>query len=165
MDFFKRTPDLKKLILNQNIIFVGGGNTKSMLAVWKEWKLDRILKEAYRNGIVMSGVSAGAICWFQNGITDSWASDLKIMPCLNFVRGTCCPHYDEEPERKPFVKELLDRKKVKKIYAVDGGVALHIKNEENFKSVVFRKTKSSYAVSLERKNLIEKSFRKVILVK
>ena len=87
------------------------------------------------------------------------------MPCLNFVRGTCWPHYDEEPERKPFVKNLLDRKKVKKIYAVDGGVALHIKNEENFKSVVFRKTKSSYAVSLERKNLIEKSFRKVILVK
>ena len=165
LDFFKRTPDLKKLILNQDIIFVGGGNTKSMLAVWKEWKLDRILKVAYRNGIVMSGVSAGAICWFQNGITDSWASELKIMPCLNFMRGTCCPHYDEEPERKPFVKNLLDRKKVKKIYAVDGGVALHIKNEENFKSVVFRKTKSSYAVSLERKNLIEKSFRKVILVK
>ena len=165
LDFFKRTPDLKKLILNQDVIFVGGGNTKSMLAVWKEWKLDKILKEAYRNGVVMSGVSAGAICWFQNGITDSWASELKIMPCLNFVRGTCCPHYDEEPERKPFVKKLLDRKKVKKIYAVDGGVALHIKNEENFKSVVFRKTKSSYAVSLERKNLIEKSFRKVILVK
>ena len=165
LDFFKRTPDLKKLILNQDVIFVGGGNTKSMLAVWKEWKLDRILKVAYRNGIVMSGVSAGAICWFQNGITDSWVSELKIMPCLNFVRGTCCPHYDEEPERKPFVKNLLDRKKVKKIYAVDGGVALHIKNEENFKSVVFRKTKSSYAVSLERKNLIEKSFRKVILVK
>mgnify|MGYP006056820157 FL=1 len=165
LDFFKRTPDLKKLILNQDVIFVGGGNTKSMLAVWKEWKLDRILKVAYRNGIVMSGVSAGAICWFQNGITDSWASELKIMPCLNFMRGTCCPHYDEEPERKPFVKNLLDRKKVKKIYAVDGGVALHIKNEENFKSVVFRKTKSSYAVSLERKNLIEKSFRKVILVK
>ena len=165
LDFFKRTPDLKKLILNQDVIFVGGGNTKSMLAVWKEWKLDKTLKEAYRNGIVMSGVSAGAICWFQNGITDSWASELKIMPCLNFVRGTCCPHYDEEPERKPFVKKLLDRKKVKKIYAVDGGVALHIKNEENFKSVVFRKTKSSYAVSLERKNLIEKSFRKVILVK
>ena len=164
LDFFKRTPDLKKLILNQDVIFVGGGNTKSMLAVWKEWKLDKILKEAYRNGIVMSGVSAGAICWFQNGITDSWASDLKIMPCLNFVRGTCCPHYDEEPERKPFVKELLDRKKVKKIYAVDGGVALHIKNEENFKSVVFRKTKSSFAVSLERKNLIEKSFRKIILI-
>ncbi len=165
LDFFKRTPDLKKLILNQDVIFVGGGNTKSMLAVWKEWKLDKILKEAYRNGKVMSGVSAGAICWFQNGITDSWASELKIMPCLNFVRGTCCPHYDEEPERKPFVKNLLDRKKVKKIYAVDGGVALHIKNEEDFKSVVFRKTKSSYAVSLERKNLIEKSFRKVILVR
>ena len=107
LDFFKRTPDLNELILNQDAIFVGGGNTKSMLAVWKEWGLDKILKKAYLNGTVMSGVSAGAICWFQNGITDSWASNLKMMPCLNFIKGTCCPHYDEEPERKPAVKKLL----------------------------------------------------------
>ena len=99
LDFFKRTPDLKKLILDQDAIFVGGGNTKSMLAIWRDWGLDKILKKAYLNGVVMSGVSAGAICWFQQGITDSWASDLKMMPCLNFVRGTCCPHYDEEPGR------------------------------------------------------------------
>ena len=96
--FFKRTHSLKKLILNQDAIFVGGGNTKSMLAVWKDWGLDKILRTAYRNGVVMSGVSAGAICWFQQGVTDSWSSDLKIMSCLNFVKGTCCPHYDEEPK-------------------------------------------------------------------
>jgi len=71
LDFFKRTPDLEKLIEDQDVIFVGGGNTKSMLAVWKDWGLDIYLKEAYERGIVMSGVSAGAMCWFEKGITDS----------------------------------------------------------------------------------------------
>ena len=164
LDFFKRTPDLNKLISTQDAIFVGGGNTKSMLAVWKEWRLDKLLKKAYKQGTVMSGVSAGAICWFENGITDSWAADLKIMPCMNFIKGTCCPHYDEEPQRKPAVKKLILANKVKNIFAVDGGVALHIKNEKNFKSVVFRKDKNSYEVSSNKGNIIEKSFRKVILL-
>ena len=164
LDFFKRTPDLNELISTQDAIFVGGGNTKSMLAVWKEWRLDKLLKKAYKQGTVMSGVSAGAICWFENGITDSWAADLKIMPCMNFIKGTCCPHYDEEPQRKPTVKKLILANKVKNIYAVDGGVALHIKNEKNFKSVVFRKDKNSYEVSSKKGNIIEKSFRKVILL-
>ena len=164
LDFFKRTPDLNDLILNQDAIFVGGGNTKSMLAVWKEWGLDKILKKAYRNGVVMSGVSAGAICWFQNGITDSWASSLKIMPCLNFIKGTCCPHYDEEPERRPAVKKLLQNNKTKDIFAVDGGAALHIKDEKIFKSVVFRNEKSSYLVSYDGKKINEKSFKKIKLI-
>jgi len=164
LDFFKRTPDLNELISTQDAIFVGGGNTKSMLAVWKEWRLDKLLKKAYKQGTVMSGVSAGAICWFENGITDSWAADLKIMPCMNFIKGTCCPHYDEEPQRKPAVKKLILANKVKNIFAVDGGVALHIKNEKNFKSVVFRKDKNSYEVSSNKGNIIEKSFRKVILL-
>lgn len=164
LDFFKRTPDLNELILNQDAIFVGGGNTKSMLAVWKEWGLDKILKKAYLNGTVMSGVSAGAICWFQNGITDSWASNLKMMPCLNFVTGTCCPHYDEEPERKPAVEKLLLTNKIKNVYAVDGGAALHIKDEKVFKSVIFKKNKSSYLVDIKKKSINEKSFKKTILI-
>ena len=164
LDFFKRTPDLNELILNQDAIFVGGGNTKSMLAVWREWGLDKILKKAYLNGTVMSGVSAGAICWFQNGITDSWASNLKMMPCLNFIKGTCCPHYDEEPERKPTVKNFLLRNKVKNVYAVDGGAALHIKDEKIFKSIIFKKNKSSYLVDVKKKNINEKSFKKIILI-
>ena len=164
LDFFKRTPDLKKLILNQDAIFVGGGNTKSMLAVWKDWGLDKILRTAYRNGVVMSGVSAGAICWFQQGVTDSWSSDLKIMSCLNFVKGTCCPHYDEEPERKPAVKKFLMSGKIKDVDAVYGGVALHIKDEKEFKSVVFRKDKGSYRTFLEKKEIVEKKFRKIMLV-
>ena len=163
LDLFKRTPDLKQLISEQDAIFVGGGNTKSMLAVWKEWQLDKVLKQAYQAGTIMSGVSAGAICWFQNGITDSWSSSLKVMPCLNFIKGTCCPHYDEEPERKPMVKKLLIANKYKNIFAIDGGAALHIKNENVFKSVSFKIDKNAHTVRIDNKNIIEKSFRKVIL--
>jgi aminopeptidase N len=136
-----------------------------MLAVWREWQLDKILKKAYKNGTVMSGVSAGAICWFQNGVTDSWDSNLQIMPCMNFIKGTCCPHYDEEPERKPTVKKLISNNKVKSIYAVDGGAALHIKNEKNFKSVSFKKHKNAYEVTLDKNNIIENSFREFSLLR
>ena len=108
IDFFKRTIDLSTHISEQDIVFVGGGNTKSMLAVWKDWELDKILLKAYNNGAVMSGVSAGAICWFEKGITDSWAHDLAVMDCLGFVEGICCPHYDEEPQRRPYVKQVLE---------------------------------------------------------
>ena len=78
IDLFKRTKNLKKTILDQDIIYVGGGNTKSMLAVWKEWGIDKILLNAYNNGVIMSGVSAGAICWFTSGVTDSWDKELNI---------------------------------------------------------------------------------------
>ena len=71
INFFKRTIKLDEHIQKQDIIFVGGGNTKSMLAVWKEWGLDKILFDAYNNEVIMPGVSAGAICWFKKGITDS----------------------------------------------------------------------------------------------
>ena len=115
VDFFKRTIDLESHIANQDIIFVGGGNTKSMLAVWKDWGLDVILKEAYLNGVIMCGVSAGAICWFEKGISDSWAHDLAIIDCLGFVEGVCCPHYDEEPNRIPYVKKILEQHLIKAV--------------------------------------------------
>ena len=120
IDFFKRTINLEEHINKQDIIYVGGGNTKSMLAVWKEWGLDKILFDAYNNEVIMSGVSAGAICWFESGITDSWKEHQAILPCLNFVNGVCCPHYDEEPERIPFVKKILTEKLIDSCYAVEG---------------------------------------------
>ena len=158
LDFFKRTPDLKELILKQDVIFVGGGNTKSMLAVWKDWGLDLLLKEAYEKGIIMSGVSAGAICWFDQGITDSWAEDLKVMDCLGFIEGACCPHYDEEPQRKPSLNKFITEKVLKSCYAVDGGCALHIEDEKEFKSVVFSKNKNSFLVEMKDNKVAEKPY-------
>ena len=88
---------------------MGGGNTKSMLGVWREWKLDILLKKAYLNGKILCGVSAGAICWFDNGVTDSWASNLNVIDCLGIIKGMCCPHYQEESERRPSLHEILTK--------------------------------------------------------
>ena len=147
LDFFKRTPNLEEHIFSQDIIFVGGGNTKSMLAVWKDWGLVEILKEAYEAGTIMCGVSAGAICWFEYGITDSWEDELKIINCLGFVSGSCCPHYDEEPERKPSLNKLLNDGAIEDCYAIDGGCALHIKDGVDYKTIVFAQNKNAYLVN------------------
>lgn len=147
IDFFKRTIDIEKHIDEQDIIFVGGGNTKSMLAVWREWKLDEILHKAYIKGTIMSGVSAGAICWFEKGITDSWKDHQAILPCLGFVKGICCPHYDEEPERIPFVNQILNDGLISECIAVEGFSALHLVNGLPKYSVSFGDNKNCFLVN------------------
>ena len=158
LDFFKRTPDLKKLISNQDIIFVGGGNTKSMLAVWRDWSLDSILKKAYDSGVILCGVSAGAICWFHRGVTDSWSGELRVMDCLGFVEGTCCPHYDEEPERKPFVRKSLSSEDLDACFSIEGGCALHFIDEQPVRSVVFEESKNAYLVTMDDNGLNEEAY-------
>ena len=164
LDFFKRTPDLEKLISMQDAIFVGGGNTKSMLAVWKDWGLDKLLHHAYKEGVVMSGVSAGANCWFERAVVDSWENDLKVIDCMGFVKGNYCPHYDEEPLRRPSVKSFLEEDTFESCYASEGNAALHIKNEEEYLSINFGKEKNSYLVSLKEKNVIEVAFESLSLI-
>ena len=161
LDFFKRTPDLEELINDQDVIFVGGGNTKSMLAVWKDWKLDEILQKAYKNGVVMSGVSAGAICWFKKGVTDSWAKDLKIMECMGFIHANCCPHYDEEPQRRPSVKSFLENQIMEDCFCIEGGNTLHFINEEVLNSVSFGQGKNSYLTNLLDKKIVEKELPRI----
>ena len=149
INFFKRTINLKEHILDQDIIYVGGGNTISMLAVWKEWGLDKILFEAYKNKIIMSGVSAGAICWFKKGITDSWKDNQATLDCLNFVDGVCCPHYDEEPERIPYVKEILVNEEIRACYAIEGYAALHLIDDKPKYNVSFKEDTSCHLVTLK----------------
>ena len=84
-------PTLPIFLLQQDVIYVGGGNTKSMLALWREWGVDRILRQAWQQGTVLSGVSAGAICWFEQGLTDSIPGKLTPLGCLGFLPGSCSP--------------------------------------------------------------------------
>ena len=163
LDFFKRTPNLEKIVMKNDIIFVGGGNTKSMLAVWRDWGLDIILKKAYESGVIMSGVSAGAICWFQKGITDSWANKLNIIDCLSFTKGNCCPHYDEEAERKPSLSNFILNEQINECFAIEGGCALHIKNDAVFKAVSFKEEKNSFLVKKEDEKIIENVLPKINL--
>ena len=158
LEFFTRTENLEKKILTQDIIYVGGGNTKSMLAVWKEWNLQNILKNAYEKGIVMSGVSAGAICWFDKGITDSFSDKLEIIDCLGIVKGIACPHYDEEKERKPFVNKIIKSGRIDSCICIEGNCALHIKNEYSFKSINFGNKKKCLKIFNEKNKLIQEIF-------
>ncbi len=128
--FRPHTADLASVIMAQDIIYVGGGNTKSMLALWREWELDEILHEAWYKGIVLAGLSAGAICWFEQGVTDSIPGQLTPLPCLGFLSGSCCPHYDGQAERRPAYHRLMNEGKITPGYGIDESAALHFTGDE-----------------------------------
>ena len=130
LSFFERTPDLRSFLLNQDIIYVGGGNTKSMLAVWREWGLPEVLREAWSTGVVLAGTSAGGMCWFEEAITDSFGDGYRAIPCLGFLPGSCCPHFDTEAERRPAFHDLLLKGEIKPGIALDDAAAAHFVGDE-----------------------------------
>ena len=91
LSFFDRTPDLRSYLLAQDVIYVGGGNTKSMLAVWRDWGLPELLREAWAEGIVLAGTSAGANCWFEQGVADAYADRMSSVPCLGTAAWQLLP--------------------------------------------------------------------------
>ena len=161
--FFQRTPRLDSIINKADVIYVGGGNTKSMLAVWKEWKLDKLLLKAYNNGKILCGVSAGAICWFEQGITDSWASNLNVIDCLGFLPEMACPHYQEEKDRRPEVHKMLKQGKCGPGWAIDGGAAIHFKNGKYYKSIQFYADSYVHYVSIKN-DVVEEDKKEMYLI-
>jgi peptidase E len=100
--------DLRDLALGHDAIFVCGGNTANMLAVWRVHGFDRVLHEAWNAGVVLFGVSAGMICWFEASVTDSFGPQLAGMrDGLGFLPGSACPHYDGEERRRPVYTRLV----------------------------------------------------------
>ena len=156
LNLFQRTPRIEGLINKADIIYVGGGNTKSMLAVWKEWKLDKLLFKAYNEGTVLAGVSAGAICWFDTGITDSWASNLNYIDCLGILPGSCCPHYDSEKDRRPSVHKFIEQEKIKSVYAIEDGAAIHFVDDATYKNISFFKNSKVFFVDKQNSIVQEK---------
>ena len=157
LPLFARTPrDLESLVLEQDAIFVGGGNTRSMLAVWRDWGLDRHLRIAWEHGIVLGGGSAGSICWFEYGVTDSIAGPLTALPCLGFLEGSNCPHYDSEPMRRPTFRKLVASGKIPDGVAAEDGVALHYVDRRLAKVVSNRPRAKGYRVGRSGKRAIER---------
>jgi peptidase E len=107
--FFPWPPEnLRELALSHDAILVCGGNTANMLAVWRVHGFDRILREAWEEGVVLFGWSAGMICWFEAGVTDSFGPQLAGMrDGLGFLPGSACPHYDGEDRRRPMYASLV----------------------------------------------------------
>jgi dipeptidase E len=101
-------PDLRERVLGSDVVFIGGGNTANMLAIWRVHGFDGLLREAWEAGIVLCGWSAGMICWFEAGVTDSFGPQLEgLRDGLAFLSGSACPHYDGEERRRPVYQRLV----------------------------------------------------------
>jgi len=137
--------DLRAFTLAQDVLLVPGGNTANMLAIWRAHGFDRIVREAWEQGVVLYGWSAGMICWFEAGVTDSFGPQLEAMECLGFLPGSACPHYDGEGLRRPRYQGLV-ADGFPPGFAADDGVALHFAGTELAEAVTIRREGRAYRV-------------------
>ena len=145
--FKPHTADIEDFILSQQVIYVGGGNTKSMLALWREWELDRILlKAANEANVILAGISAGAICWFEQATTDSIPGRLTLLRGLGYLEGACSPHYDGEAERRPAYHTLIGSGEIAAGVAFDDGAAGHYVDGALIRVVSSRPNAKGYRV-------------------
>jgi peptidase E len=141
--------DPEDLLLSQDVIFVGGGSVANMLAVWRVHGLDAIMRKAWQAGIVLTGSSAGGICWFEGGTTDSFGHELRAYTDgLGLLPGSYCPHYDSEPGRRPLYQRLIADGTLPAGLACDDGAAAHFTDDALTDLVADRPTASAYRVSL-----------------
>jgi peptidase E len=118
--------DPEDFLLSQDIIFVGGGSVANMVAVWRVHGVDQILRKAWHAGIVLAGSSAGGICWFEGGTTDSFGARLRpYTDSLGMLAGSFCPHYNSEPQRRPLFRSLVAEGALPGGLACDDGVGGH----------------------------------------
>ena len=142
-------PDLRKAALEQDVIFVSGGNTANALAIWRTHGFDQILHEAWEAGVVLTGWSAGMLCWFEAAVTDSFGPELQGMrDGLGFLPGSACPHYDSEAERRPVYTKLVAEGFPPGL-AADDCVALRFDGTELAEVVTARPGAGAYRVSAE----------------
>lgn len=129
LSLFKRgKDDIREHLLSSDVIFVGGGNTANLMAIWKVHNVDEYLRQASRAGKVLAGVSAGGICWFTGGITDSFGPTYSVwQDGLSLVQGLFCPHFDSEGDRSAVLEDAVADSQMG-AFAVGDGVGLHFVN-------------------------------------
>ena len=147
--------DLREHVLSQDAIFVTGGNTANLLAIWRVHGFDRLIREAWEQGIVLAGSSAGMICWFEAGVTDSFGPQLDGMrDGLGFLAGSACPHYDGEERRRPVYTELVANGFPAGVAAEDA-VGLHYVGTELHEVITVRQGSRAYRVEPGNETPIE----------
>jgi dipeptidase E len=139
-------PDPAGFLLSHDVVYVGGGNTANMLAIWRVHGIDAALREAWERGVVLAGISAGSICWFEWGVTDSFGEELAPLRCLGFLPGSNCPHYDSEVRRRPTFRRLVATEELPAGVAADDGVALHFAGSELVEAVSARAGAGAFRV-------------------
>jgi len=156
--FNPHTPDIADFIKSQDVIYVGGGQSKSMLGVWREWGMDKILREAYEGGTILSGGSAGSVCWFDQCITDSIPGSLTVMNCIGILPFSNCPHFASWARRTSYSK-FIRSGEIKAGYAADDYAGLHFVNESFLRGVSNRPHAKTFNLFLEGKELIQKRLK------
>jgi len=145
---------MRELVLAQDLVLVSGGSTANALAVWRAHGFDEILREAWQQGILLTGWSAGMICWFEQGVTDSFGPQLTPMECLGFLPGSACPHYDGEERRRPVYTQLVAETLPAGI-AADDDVGLHYVGTELQEVVTSRAGATAYRVAPDGEESLE----------
>ena len=152
--FGRPRTDMASVLTSQDIIYVGGGNTANMLAVWRVHGVDRMMREAWERGVILTGVSAGMICWFECGVTDSFGPLAALRDGLGFLPGSACPHYDGEKDRRPTYQGLV-RGGFPAGYAADDGAALHFVDTDLAACVASRPMARGYRLCAESDTIAE----------
>src|SRR5262249_35494706 len=129
--------------------------TRNLLLIWREWGLDRLLAREWRRGKVFAGLSAGSLCWFESGVSDSFGPRLAPVHALGWIRGSHCPHYDGEAARRPVYHDLIKRGTLPAGYAADDGAALHFVGRKLHRIVSSRPDAKAYRVSRTGRKVTE----------
>lgn len=153
--FRPNVTDMEDFLLSQDILYVGGGNTRNLLTLWKEWGIDQIVHRAWEQGVILAGISAGGICWFEEGVTDSNPGGLAAICSLGMLPGSFCPHYDGEEERRPSYHHLLSTRQIKAGIACDDGAAVHFVDAKLWRAVSSRKEAKAYRVYRQQGEIVE----------
>jgi peptidase E len=137
--------DPEDLLMSQDVIFVGGGSVANMIAVWRVHGIDEILRKAWHAGVVLTGSSAGGICWFEGGTTDSFGTKLRpFKEGLGMLAGSFCPHFNSEAERRPLYQRLVADGSLPSGIACDDGVGTHFVDEQLAEVVADRPDGAAY---------------------
>jgi dipeptidase E len=152
----RQKQDWDEVLLSMDGVVASGGNTLNQQAIWKAQGIDVVLRQAWDRGIVLGGASAGSLCWFEEGTTDSRPKELTAVKCLGFLRGSHCPHYDREPERRPLYHKLIASGQMKPGYACDNDAGIYFEDNTVKRVVSTRAEAKVYYVSLVNGEVVEK---------
>jgi dipeptidase E len=146
----------EEVLLSMDGIVCSGGNTLNQQAIWKAQGIDVVLRQAWDRGIVLGGASAGSLCWFEEGTTDSRPKELSVVKCLGFLKGSHSPHYDAEPGRRPLYQKLIGSGEMKPGYACDNDAGIYFEDNEVKRVVSTRAEAKVYYVSVVGGAVVEK---------
>ena len=152
----RMTRTFEEVLLSVDGIVVSGGNTLNQQAIWKAHGIDKILREAWDRGIVLGGASAGSLCWFEEGTTDSRPKELTVVKCLGFLKGSHSPHYDGEANRRPTYHRMIKSGEMKPGYACDNNAGIYFEDNEVARVVHTRAEAKVYYVSLQGEEVVER---------